>query len=106
MAENNEEINVINHLLNVEKNAAVLIDNALKEAENRTSQARNQSNTQFKEKYDSFVADMEAEYNKTVQLKKDEHEKELQSFKDNLQNQKINNSEFNKVLDGLLFSSK
>ena len=33
MADNNEEINVITHLLQVEKNASLLIDDALKEAE-------------------------------------------------------------------------
>ena len=45
-----EEINVIKHLLAVEKESATLIDNAVKEADNRTTEARNQANSQFKQK--------------------------------------------------------
>jgi len=44
-----EEINVIKHLLAVEKESSSLIDDAVKEADSRTTHARNQANSQFKQ---------------------------------------------------------
>ena len=97
-----EEINVISHLLSVEKNAAVLIDNAVREADGRTTQARNQANSQFKEKYDKCVSQMEADYENKIQSRKNEHEQELEQFKADLQGRSKDYTAFNSLLKQLL----
>ena len=46
MAENTSEIDAINHLLEVEKNAAALISDAAEEADRRLAQARAKYNAE------------------------------------------------------------
>ena len=52
MAENNTEIDAINHLLEVEKNASALINDAAQEADRRLSEARSKYNSEYKTRYD------------------------------------------------------
>ena len=113
-----EEINVISHLLSVEKDrllkflrtvekdASVLIDNAVREADSRTTQARNQANSQFKSEYDKCLSLMEADYEKTIQQRKAEHEDELEQFKSDLESRTRDYDAFNKLLDNLLQQKK
>lgn len=101
-----EEINVISHLLSVEKNAAILIDNAVREADSRTAQARNQVNSQFKTEYDKCLSQMEADYEKTIQQRKAEHEDELKEFKADLEGRTRDYDAFNKLLANLLQQKK
>ena len=101
-----EEINVISHLLSVEKNASVLIDNAVLQADSRTTQARNQANSLFKTEYDECVSKMEADYEKTIQDKKTQHEQELEQFKSDLEGRTRDFKAFNGLLENLLQKSK
>ena len=97
-----EEIDIINHLLSVEKNAAVLIDNAVKEADSRTSKARNDAAALYKTEYDQCIAAMEKEYEKTVDDVKAKHQQEFEQFKSELNNQPDNYEAFNSLMDKLL----
>ena len=62
MAETTMEIDAINHLLEVEKNASALINDAAQEVDRRLSQARSQYNSEYKTRYDEAAARLEAEY--------------------------------------------
>lgn len=97
-----EEINVIKHLLAVEKESASLIDDAVKEADSRTTQARNQANSQFKQKYEEIAASLQNEYEQTLENKKSEHAKQMTQFETQLNDSPRNYEEFNKVLNGIL----
>lgn len=97
-----EEINVINHLLAVEKESAGLIDNAVKQADTRTTQARNTANLQFKQKYDEIAASLQTEFENTIQNKKSEHIKNMDQFKNELENRPRNYEAFNKALNAIL----
>ena len=97
-----EEINVIKHLLAVEKESAGLIDDAVKEAEARTTQARNKANTLFKQKYDQIAAELQKDYEQTIENKKSEHVKQMDQFKQELENRPRNYEALNKVLDDIL----
>ena len=98
-----EEIDIINHLLSVEKNAAVLIDNAVSQADSRTSKARNEAATAFKAQYDQCLAAMEEDYQKTVDQVKTKHQQDFEKFKSQLNNQQNNYTAFNSLMDKLLF---
>ena len=98
-----EEIDVINHLLSVEKNAAVLIDNAVREADSRTSKARNEATAAYKTQYDECVAAMYKDYQKTVEQVKQKHQQDFEQFKSELNNQQNNYEAFNSLMDELLF---
>ena len=58
----NTEIDAINHLLEVEKNASALINDAAQEADRRLSEARSKYNAEYKIRYDQVAARLEAEY--------------------------------------------
>ncbi len=98
-----EEIDIINHLLSVEKNAAVLIDNAVREADSRTSKARNEAAATYKSQYDECVAAMEKDYQNTVDQVKEKHQQDFEQFKSELNNQQNNYTSFNSLMDKLLF---
>ena len=98
-----EEIDVINHLLSVEKNAAVLIDNAVKQADSRTSKARNEAAAAYKAQYEDCVAAMEKDYQSTVEQVKAKHQQDFEQFKTELNNQQNNYTAFNSLMDELLF---
>lgn len=97
-----EEINVIKHLLAVEKEAAGLIDDAVKEAEARTTQERNKANAEFKKRYDIIASELQSEYESTIENKKSEHIKQMDQFKQELENRPLDYEAFNKVLDDIL----
>ena len=98
-----EEIDIINHLLSVEKNAAVLIDNAVNQADSRTSKARNEAAAAYKTQYDECVAAMEKDYQNTVEQVKQKHQQDFEQFKSELNNQQNNYTAFNSLMDKLLF---
>lgn len=97
------EIDVINHLLQVEKDSALMIDEALQESEKRLAKARAEFNTIFKEKYDKGISELETKFQKDSEASVKSHEKILNDFKSNLENKNQNVEAFNKVLDSILF---
>ena len=73
MTENNPESEIINHLLEVEKNASVLIDDALKEAENNKAKAVSEFNRVYKEKFDKLIAKKSMYYDNLISETKGEN---------------------------------
>ena len=106
MADNSEEISVINHLLKVEKEAYSLIDDAMKEAEKQVSSARAASESEFREKYAQVVTVLEADYKKNLDSLTESHNSLFGEYKTNLTNLSQNKDAFNGLLDKLLFASE
>lgn len=104
MAENNTEIDAINHLLEVEKNASTLINDAVTEAERRLSQARAQYNSEYKTRYDKIASELEAEYQNNHQIIEDKYQKDIDSYKESLAAKPQNSEAFSSLLDKLIFS--
>lgn len=104
MAENNSEIDAINHLLEVEKNASTLINDAATEAERRLSQARAKYNSDYKTRYDEIAAKLEAEYQNNHQQIADKYQKDIDSYKESLAAKPQNSEAFSSLLDKLIFS--
>lgn len=105
MTENNPESEIINHLLEVEKNASVLIDDALKEAENNKAKAVSEFNRVYKEKFDKLIAKKSMYYDNLISETKENHQKELDEYKKNLSSKSLNIDAFNKKVESLLFSN-
>lgn len=97
------EIDVINHLLQVEKDSALMIDEALQESEKRLAKARADFNVIFKEKYDKGVSELEEKFRLDSEKTVKSHEKILNDFKSELESKNQNVEAFNKVLDSILF---
>ena len=104
MAETNTEIDAINHLLEVEKNASTLINDAAMEAERRLSQARAKYNSEYKTRYDEIAAQLEADYHNNHKTVEDKYQKDIDSYKESLAAKPQNAEAFSSLLDKLIFS--
>ena len=104
MAENNSEIDAINHLLEVEKHASALINDAAMEAERRLSQARAQYNSEYKARYDEAAAKLESEYQLNHKSVEEKYNKDIESYKEALAAKAQNYEAFSSLLDKLIFS--
>ena len=104
MAENNTEIDAINHLLEVEKNASALINDAAQEADRHLSEARSKYNSEYKPRYDEIAARLEAEYQENHKETEEKYQKEIESFKESLAAKPQNYDAFSSLLDQLMFS--
>ena len=104
MAENTTEIDAINHLLEVEKNASALINDAAMEADRRLSQARAKYNSEYKARYDDVAAKLEAEYQADHKSLEEKYNKEIEDYKESLAAKPQNYEAFSSLLNKLAFS--
>ena len=104
MAENTMEIDAINHLLEVEKNASALINDAAQEVDRRLSQARAKYNSDYKARYDELASKLEAEYQDAHQKIAEKYQNEIETYKQSLEAKTQNTEAFSSLLDKLIFS--
>ncbi len=105
MAEKDVETGVIEHLLQVEKDASSLIDEAVREADSRIAAAKSRYNSEYKSRYDDMVGKLDRDYNAEIQELKDSHKKLLENYEAEMRSSPRHQEEFNKLLDKLLFEA-
>lgn len=102
MAEN-EEVNIITHLLEVEKEAYSLIAAANIKSEKIISEAKAKADVQFKSAYQEKAAEIEKAFSeKKEQISKD-HDKIIDEYKNQVQEKTQDFSSLNKFLDKVIF---
>lgn len=104
MAETTAEIDAINHLLEVEKNASALINDAAMEADRRLSQARSKYNTEYKIGYDKTASELETQFNQNQKTIEKKYNDELEAYKESLAAKPQNYEAFSSLLDKLICS--
>ncbi len=104
MAENNPELDAINHLIEVEKSASTLIDDAKIEADKRLSQARLQYNSEYKSKYDQLVMQMEADFNSKRDEIESKYKKQIDEYKASIEGKSQDEKAFDSLLEKLLLA--
>lgn len=102
MANQNLELDAIKHLLEIEKTASVLIDDAKIEADKRLSEARSKYNTQYKSKYDEIASVLEVDYQKKLEEITTKYKSEINEYKKSLENKPQNEEAFNALLEKYL----
>jgi len=100
----NPELDVINHLLEVEKNASGVIDSAKAEADKRITEAKAKYNQEYKAKYDALSSEKEKAFQEKVASLEENHKSAVEDFKKSLETKPQNQEQFNKLLDSLLFA--
>lgn len=103
MSMENPELEEINHLLEVEKQASALIEEAMSEADKRLSEAHAKFNEQVKVKSEEITARLTKEYDAALEQIKQNHEKTIEAYKSDLENKEVNQEAFNSLLDKILF---
>ncbi len=104
MAENNPELDAIKHLIEVEKTASSLINDAKTEADKRLSEAHLKYNSQYKEKYDQLVAHLDDEFKKSHDQIEAKYKKELDDYKASIEAKSQDKKSFESLLEKLLLA--
>lgn len=96
------EVNVINHLIEVEQNAVAMTENAQAEADKKIALAKTQADSEFKTKFDKIVAECESEYAKKTDEIKNNYSVQIKEYKDKIISSTQDKNSFNKLLDKVL----
>lgn len=96
------EIDVISHLLDVEKNAALMISGAEAEADRRAADCKARAEADFKKRYDEAVAQIESGCESKMREIKERREEEIALFKSRLQSVPRDQKALAALLDDLL----
>lgn len=104
MAEKNEQIDAIYHLLGIEKKASLLIEETLKDSEEQIGKSHSEYNLLYKEKYGKIIENLQKKYEEDLCTKKLEYESELKSYQSEMENKNQHEEDFYKLLDKLLFN--
>ena len=96
------EVNVINHLLDVEHQASEMISGAQAEADKRIASSRAQAEAEYKKQYDQVIAGIEADYTaRTAEIER-RHNQAVESYKSEILNTAQDTKAFNKLVSALL----
>ncbi len=104
MITENPELDAINHLLEIEKKASVLVNDAHTESDKRIVQARTEYNNQYKERIEKITAQMEADYQNSLESISKKYENELEDFKSSLEKKEQHKKDFSVLLEKLLLN--
>lgn len=96
------EVSVISHLLSVEAQASILVKEAQEEAAKRLSDARNQADTDFKQRFESIVQQEEQSYNEKISSLTENHKKNIEDYKSSIEKTEQNKNVFNAFLKKVL----
>ena len=101
-----DDNNVLQHLLNLEAEAAALVEDAKEEADRRLSDGEKACRAAYDEVYTAEAAVLEAAYIKNVAAIKEENKKQLESYKDTLKSRKIDKAAFSALAERLLIGCR
>ena len=104
MSEVNQELAAIQHLLEIEKQAASLIDSAKIEADQFVSQAHAEYNAAYKEKVEVLSKELDADFQKRHDEILEKYKDEVESYKSSYSAKPQNKEALFSLLDKLLFA--
>lgn len=98
------EVDVIQHLLDVEHEASITLLDAQKEADRKIAEARTLAESKFAERYKSVVSGIEvSEISEKTRIDS-EHAKSMEDYKNSLLSSKKDTKAFDSFMDSILFS--
>jgi len=100
-----QEINVIGHLLDVEKDASALVSDAQVESAKRVAAAHAQADAEYKKQYDTLISSLDARYATSSKETTQKHDEALNTYKGDTEKMPRDTEAFNKLLDSVLFSA-
>ncbi|MBQ2315324.1 MAG: hypothetical protein II187_10555 [Treponema sp.] len=99
-----DDADVIAHLLEVEREAAQMILAAQKEADAKVAEARAQAESQFKARYATLAAGIEAEETSERERIASSHKQSFEDYARSLESSRKDPEAFNALLDKLLYA--
>ena len=104
--EQEEDKNVLRHLLHLEEEASSLVDGAQAEANRRLAEAEKQCRIQFDEKYSAEVERLENAHNKLLDDIKEDYRKQLDAYRSELVSRSVNEAAFSDLAKELFLEGK
>ncbi len=95
------EVDVINHLLEVEKAASELTASAQKDAEKILSEAKADADYQFKSRLEKINANLEVDLQSRIKACDEKTSAEISSYKERISSSVKNQKDFNSLLDSI-----
>ena len=89
-----DDKNVLKHLLNLETEAAALVDDAQAEADRRLSESEKQCRLIHDQDYSAEAERLEAAYLEEVEKVREEYQKQLDLYRDELMAKPVNRAAF------------
>jgi hypothetical protein len=93
---------VLGHLLQIESEAAALVNDSQAEADRRTAEGEEQNRAVFEKRYGDESAGLEAEYQKEITKVKDQYQKELETYREKLNTRNSDTGRFSALMEELL----
>jgi hypothetical protein len=100
------EQNVLNHLLKVESQASVLVDEAQAEADRRVVENEKKARALYEERYSLEAAELNGEYEKAVLMVKEDYKRQLEAYRENLEAMPVHADAFSRLADSLFFGDR
>ncbi len=94
---------ILQHLLDVESQANILVVEAQAEAERRISEKEKTFQKEYQRRYAKKQAELETEYQKQLQRSKEEYDTLIKAYIEEIQKWPVNTTAFNHFLDSFLF---
>ena len=99
-----DEMDIIQHLLDIEREASRTLIDAQTEADAKITAARTEAEKEFKSRYAEIVAEIDRKSDAEKAKISMEHENEMQSFKDELHKTVQDRGAFDALLEKLLYA--
>ena len=97
-----DDSDILQHLLEIEGQAAALVDDAQAEADRRIKEAEEQNRLVYEEAYQKLTVELEAEYQKEMDKAKAEYEQSLDEYRKSLDLMPKQNEAFSALVFSLL----
>ena len=99
-----EEMDVIQHLLEIERAASEILVQAQADADKKIAAAKAQADSEFKEKFSAYMDELDKSVAARKQEVKGRLDSELSSFKTGLDSSKKDFDGFNSFLEKLIYA--
>jgi len=93
---------VLQHLLDLEAQAAALVDDAQREADRRISEGEKQNRSDYDEIYSREVQALEESYNKKLAVIKEDYQKQMDACRESLKVMSLNTAGFSSLVEKYL----
>jgi F0F1-type ATP synthase membrane subunit b/b' len=101
-----DEQDMLRHLLDVESNAAALVNDAQVEADKRVAENEKEHRSRFDDRYNQEVSVLEKNYQDALSEVKREYDETLNIYRESVSRENINQNAFVNIAESFLFKGK
>jgi F0F1-type ATP synthase membrane subunit b/b' len=97
----NNDDNALGHLLEIESEAASLVNDAQAEADRRIAEGEKRNRAAYEERYRAEAEKLEGEFQKDKEKVKNQYQKELEAYREKISALAVDQDRFSAFMNGL-----